>query len=555
MKFPSLAAPFSLCLGFSLSCVFLANAKGTQPERPDVLILLADDLGYSDLGCYGSEIDTPNLDALAAHGLRFTQFYNTARCWPSRAALLTGYYAQHVRRDGLEGIPNTGGRGERPEWARLLPDFLKESGYRSFHSGKWHIDGTDIQGGFDRGYDLADHGRYFTPKRQTLDEQPLPQPAENSGFYATREVANRAIEFLSEHVEKHSEKPFFGFVAFTAPHFPLHAEAADIAKYSGKYDQGWDALREQRWARMKSLGLIRHALPPTEQEVGPPYHFPQAMEAYGPNEVNRPLPWKSLTAEQQKYQSTKMSIHAAMVDRLDKEIGRLIAFLKEKGRFENTLILFLSDNGASAELMVRDDGHDRSAAPGSAKTYLCLGPGWSSASNTPLRRHKTWVHEGGISTPLIMHWPRRIQAQGELRTAPAHLVDVVPSILEASGTPFPMQWKGKDRPAAPGKSLLPLMEKDVVLERPFLWWSHEGNLALRQKDFKIVKAKGGEWELYDLSTDRGEQNNLAGLQADRVEKMAGLWNETEQRFVKALKDLPSATPKKRGKGEAEKASE
>ena len=544
-KFPRFTMFLVGCLGAWLAMG--SRLEAANSKRPDVLVILADDLGFSDLGCYGGEIRTPNLDGLAQGGLRFTHFYNTARCWPSRSSLLTGYYAQHIRRDTLDAIPRSGGRGIRPEWAPLLPELLKASGYRSFHSGKWHVDGTDLQGGFDRGYDLADHGRYFSPKRQTLDDKPLPQPQPGSGFYTTREVANRALEFLTEHVEKHGDEPFFGYVAFTAPHFPLQAEAEDIARYSGVYESGWDEIRKRRWERMKSLGIVNCELPPMEEEVGPPYHFPKALAAFGPLEISQPAPWRKLTAEQQKFQAAKMSVHAAMVDRMDHEIGRILAYLREKNRLENTLILFLSDNGASAEMMVRDDGHDATAAPGSAGTHLCLGPAWSSVANTPLRRHKTWVHEGGISTPFIVHWPARIRSGGEMRTTPSHLVDVVPSILEATATPAIAEWKGMKRPEAPGRSLLSVLDKNESIERPFLWWSHEGNLALREKDWKIVKARKGDWELYDLATDRGERVNLAAKKPELVERLARLWSQTEAGFVRDLKDLPHPIGSKGGR--------
>ncbi len=241
-------------------------------------------------------------------------------------------------------------------------------------------------------------------------------PADEKGYYATIATADHAIECLKDHAANHAGKPFFHYIAFIAPHFPLHALPEDIAKYRDKYLAGWDAMREARFARQKEMGIANTTLSALEREVGPPYAFPDAMEKLGPGEVNRPLPWSELTDEQRRFQATKMAIHAAMVDRMDQEIGRVIAQLKAMGAFDNTLILFASDNGASAEIMVRDGGHDPAAAPGSAATYLCLGPGFSSACNTPLRRHKTWVHEGGISTPLIVHWPAGIAARG--RTAP-----------------------------------------------------------------------------------------------------------------------------------------
>ena len=366
-----------------------AQAADKQPVRPNVVFILADDLGFSDLGCYGGEIKTPQLDALAAGGLRFTQMYNTGRCWPSRASLLTGYYPQAVRRDAVEGIPS-GSNGVRPAWARLLPEWLKPLGYRSYHSGKWHVDGQPLKCGFERSYEIGGgQNNYFSTKGITDDERPV---AQTDDYYVTTAIADHAIDCLKEHATQHGEQPFFQYVCFTAPHFPLHAPAADVARYRKRYVDGWDALQQERYDRLKQLGIIDHALPAVERNVGPPYPFPQAMKILGPGEVNRPLAWTDLTTEQREFQANKMAVHAAMVDRMDREVGRIVQQLKDSGSLNNTLILFASDNGASAEIMVRGDGHSSQAPPGSAETYLCVGPGWSSAANTPFRRHKTWVH-------------------------------------------------------------------------------------------------------------------------------------------------------------------
>ncbi|MFN5804794.1 MAG: arylsulfatase, partial [Opitutia bacterium] len=428
-----------LTLLIALAAAALACAA---PSRPNVMMILADDLGYSDLGCYGGEIATPNLDGLAQNGLRFTQFYNTARCWPSRSALLSGYYAQQIHRDALPGLGG-GGQGVRQEWARLLPEFLKPAGYRSYHSGKWHVDGPVLAGGFDRSLDMKNQGNFFTSKGNSIDDVPVKVPADEKGYYATVATADHAIDCLKDHASNHADKPFFHYVAFIAPHFPLHALPEDIAKYRDKYLSGWDRMRAERHARMKEAGITSTTLSAVEREVGPPYPFPAAIERLGAGEVNRPLPWDSLNDEQRRFQATKMAIHAAMVDRMDREIGRIIAQLKAMGAYENTLILFASDNGASAEIMVRDGGHDPKAEMGSAATYLCLGPGFSNACNTPHRRHKTWVHEGGISTPLVAHWPAGIGAKGELRRTPAHVIDFVPTVLELAGVQKPAEWKGQ----------------------------------------------------------------------------------------------------------------
>ena len=501
-------------LAFVLQNVsFVAAAPAAEPAKPNVLLIVADDLGFSDLGCHGGEIDTPNLDALAKNGLRFTQFYNTARCWPSRAAILTGYYAQQVRRDTVPGV-KSGSQGVRPAWAKLLPEMLEPLGYRNYHSGKWHVDGKPLDNGFHHSYSLNDHDRHFAPKQHTEDDKPL--PAAKDGYYSSTAIASYAIKHLQEHREKHGEKPFFSFVAFTAPHFPVQAPPEDVAKYRKKYLAGWDALREQRWERLQELKIGGTSLAAIERDLGPPYPFPDAIKKLGPNELNRPLPWKDLTAEQRAFQADKMAVHAAMVDRMDREIGRVLKQIKDMGATENTLVFFLSDNGASAEMMVRGDGHDPHAECGTGATFLSIGPGWSSLANTPFRRHKTWVHEGGISTPFIVHWPKDIAEHG-LRQAPGHVIDIVPTVLEAAG--------GKV-PTSPGVSLMPLFKENGEVKREFIWWQHEGNRALRVGDWKIVAAgKDAPWELYDLKTDRSETKNLAKDQPDRVRQMADLWEK------------------------------
>jgi arylsulfatase len=528
-----------------LLVLFLTHATdllaADKPARKpvNVVILLADDLGYSDLGCYGGEIQTPNLDGLAKGGLRFSQFYNTARCWPSRAALLTGYYAQQVRRDTVPGLLS-GASGIRPRWAPLLPEMLKPLGFRSYHSGKWHLDGRPLENGFDRSYDLVDYTRLFRPQNQLEDDQPVPSVQPGSGYYATTAIADHAVKCLKDHAENFSDRPFFHYVCFTAPHFPLQAPAEDIARYRDSYLGGWDIMRNARWRNLKSLGLIHCPLSTLERDVGPPYHFPDALAKLGPGEVNRPLPWRELGERQREFQATKMAIHAAMVDRIDREIGRILEQLRRMNAFDNTLIFFASDNGASAEIMIRGDGHDPRAAPGSAESHLCLGPGFSSACNTPFRRHKTWVHEGGISTPLIAHWPKGVAARGELQHDPAHLIDVVPTVLDVVGAERIETWNGLAVPAAPGQSLVPTFANDGSISREWLWWQHEGNRALRMKNWKIVAAGAdAEWELYDLSIDRAESNNLAAQEPERVRDLAQIWTAHFEDFCKlASQDLP-----------------
>ncbi len=523
-----LAAPSLLARTILLSLPFLAqcttNIAPPAPKKPNVLLILADDLGYSDLSCYGSEIATPNLDALARNGLRFDQFYNTSRCWPSRAAILTGYYAQAVRRDLVAGVPS-GTSGTRPVWAPLLPELLRPLGYRSYHSGKWHLDGKPLANGFDHSYSLDDHDRYFAPHQHRLDDAPLPPVPGGTDYYASTAIADHAIAFLDEHARQHGDQPFFAFVAFTAPHFPLQAKAEDIARYQSTYQRGWDTMREERWQRLHQLGLGGSSLASVERDLGPPYAFPEAIAALGPDEVNRPLAWRELTDAQRTFQAQKMAVHAAMVDCMDREIGRLLAQLRAMQQSEDTLVLFLSDNGASAEMMVRGDGHDPDAACGTGATFLSLGPGWSTMANTPFRRHKSWVHEGGISTPLIACWPAGLAARNELRTTPAHVVDLLPTILELAGGAQPSRLHNTPTPAAPGRSLCPVFDEDGRALHEVLWWQHEGNRALRQGDWKIVAAgKDAKWELYDLRTDRAETRDLAATAPERVAAMAAVWS-------------------------------
>lgn len=518
-----------------------------QPQPPNVLIILADDLGFSDLGCYGGEIETPNLDTLASGGLRFTQFYNTARCWPSRAALMTGYYAQQVRRDSFPGLPGgkQGNRGTRPEWAPLLPNRLKAAGYRSYHSGKWHIDGMPLENGFDRSYLLKDQSRFFNPQIHWLDDVKLPAVEPGSDFYGTIAVADHAVDCLKQHAAEHADQPFLQYVAFAAPHFPLHALPEDIKKYQGRYDQGWDVIRQERFERQQELKLLDTNLSVVEKELGPPYHFPDHLKILGDGEVNRPLTWETLSSEQKRFQSTKMEIHAAMVDRMDQEIGRIITQLKSMNAFENTLILFLSDNGASAEIMVRADGHDPKASPGSAATYLCLGPGWSTAANTPFRRHKTWTHEGGISTPLIAHWPQQIKERGAIRSQVGHIVDITPTVLNiASPETSKGQAQGEQEPPFSGVSLVDVLTKNSALEERPLWWSHEANHAIRVGDWKaVVSGDGQPWELYNLKSDRTEQSNLAAKQAQKLNQLVAKWTNMRNQFYELAtgKQVPAVS--------------
>ena len=518
----------------ALTALAFTPLLASEGKTPNLLLIMADDLGYSDLGCYGSEIQTPHLDAVAENGLRFTQFYNTARCWPTRSSLLTGFYAQQIRRDKLPDIPAGGNRARRQDWAVLAPRLLAPVGYRSYHSGKWHIDGQPLENGFDRSYLLQDQSRFFNPEVHYLDDEKLPPIESGTGFYGTTAVADHSIKVLKEHADQHGDKPFFCYIGFAAPHFPLHALPEDIAIYEDTYDVGWEVIRQQRWARMKELGVVdtNAVAEPSapERKLGPPYHFDDAYEILGPGEVRTPLPWEDLTREQKEFQATKMAIHAAMIHRMDIEIGRIFDQIKSMGEWDNTMVMFLSDNGASAEIMVRADGHDPEAPLGSAPTYLCLGPGWSTTCNTPFRRHKTWTHEGGTATPFIVSWPEGIKARGEARNNPGHVIDVVPTMLELAGAaPHP------DAPPSPGKSLMPVFEKDGTVDHDQFWWYHDDHRAIRVGDWKAVALSGEPWELYDLSNDRGEMNNLEKSQPKILQQLVEAWEATTEEFTELAK--------------------
>jgi arylsulfatase len=519
-----------------------ASYSSKDSDPPNFVIIMADDLGYSDIGCYGGEINTPNLDNLAANGLRFTQFYNCGRSWPTRASLLTGYYPQQVNVDGEKAA--------FPKWGYLLPHHLKQAGYRSYHSGKWHVTNVNRQieegGGFDRSYYINDYDNHFAAKNHFLDDNKLPPADEETNYYSTTVITDYAIEFLQEHQQNHSNSPFFLYTAYITPHFPLQAFQEDIDKYRENYLNGWEELKRERYRRQQELGFELGENSPFEYYVTAPWSWPERyLKDSIPGEIRYAKPWYELTQEEKYLQATKMAIHAAMVDRIDREVGRILAQIKAMGEEENTLILFLSDNGASAEQIIRGDGHDRNELLGSSGSYLCLGPGFSTASNTPFRRHKFWTHEGGIATPMIAYWPKGIKEKGALRYSMGHVVDFLPTFLELAGVDALNERNGYKAPPLPGKSLVPLFEEDLQPDRE-IYFSHEGNKALRQGKWKAVISSDidGRWQLYNMEEDRTELNNLADDFYDfgnpqwkrenqqRLEQMKSRWEELNELYQK-----------------------
>jgi len=513
--------------------------RAAAATRPNFVVILADDMGFSDARCYGGDINTPNLDRLAANGLRFTQMYSTARCGPSRSSLLTGYYAQQTASDVMTP-------GNVPSYTRFIPDHLRPLGYRSYHAGKWHMRFVTGDGGvgFDRSYTLLDENRYFTQARHELDGVPLPKP--DQGYYSTTAVADYAVRFLQEHARNHAQRPFFLYLTPHAPHFPLHALPADIEFYKDRFAEGWDVARERKWRRMRAMGIVNCGLPPLEPNMWTKWNTPdeELLAKIGAGEVARAVPWSTLTREEQRLQRTKMAIHAAMVTRIDLEIGKVLEQLRTMNAERDTVVLFLSDNGASSEQLIRGDGHDPAAPPGSARSYLGLGPGWSSCSNTPLRLHKSWVNEGGIASPLIVHWPNGIKDRDKLRRNPGHFVDVLPTLVDLAGGSVDAVAESRAPPLA-GRSLAPAFQRDGTAAHECLYFNHSNNRAIRVGDWKLIATgQEGPWELYDLGKDRCEQQDLAAANPDRVRRLAALWKEQDDEYVRRRESWAPTTKRR-----------
>jgi arylsulfatase len=529
----------------ALAIAVLLPAVTSAAPRPNVLLILADDIGYSDVGCFGSEIATPNIDRLAAEGLRFTRFTNCTRCCPSRASLLTGLYPHQAGVGLMTGDQRAPGyRGFLQPNTATIAEVLRGAGYRTLMCGKWHLASggkrspTPVDRGFDDYFGLIQGFHDFWDAKAYV-RLPAGRPVRKypeGRFYATDAFADHALDFLAD-ARKTPYKPFFLYLAFTAAHFPLQAPKEDIAKYKDTYAKGWDRVREERLARMKKLGLIGEdfQLPPRSE------YETLDRKAHGVNPA-----WDSLPADRRADLARRMAIYAAMIDRMDRNVGRVIADLRENGQLDNTLVLFLADNGACAEW--DPFGFDGSSGPnnvlhtgaaldrmGGPGTYHSYGSGWANACCTPFRRYKHYCHEGGISTPLIVRWPKGFAAKGELRPQVGHVIDVMATCLDVSGATYPA---GKTPPE--GKSLVPAFA-GKPLERDLLAWEHEGNRAIRVGKWKLVARHDAPWELYDIDADRAELHDLASANPERVKGLAAKWDE----WAKRTHVLPKPTPKKK----------
>lgn len=507
-----------------------ALAPSAAAGRPNLLLILVDDMGFADLGLMGSEIRTPHLDALARGGLLLSALYNCARCCPTRASLLTGLYPHKA------GIGHMGANLGTPAYqgylrndAATIAELLRAAGYRTLMAGKWHVGGdfwarlvdtwrvgdvdrpTPRQRGFDRFYGIVDGVTHFFSPHFILDDDRRAEVSPTD-FYFTDAITDKAIGMLEESAGL--GQPFFMYLAHAAPHWPLHAHEADIARYEGVYDRGWDAVRTARHESMLARGVLQHPWPISPRDEAAP-------------------PWDAVQA--QAWEASRMAVYAAMIDRLDQNIGRVVDTLRRLGQLDNTLILFLSDNGGCAEFMAEDGwakfmpdvhndgrkivmGNRLNLRPGGPLTYMSYDLPWANVSNAPFRLFKHWVHEGGISTPLIAHWPARFTRPGVIHT-PCHVVDILPTLLEAAGAVYPKEFGGEAIQPLDGKSLLPMLQGLAWTREQPLFWEHEGNAAVRLGNFKLVRKFNQPWELYDMETDRTELHDLAGRQTPLVQKL------------------------------------
>ena len=510
------------------------GAGAPDAKKPNIVIVMVDDMGFSDIGCYGSEIATPHLDALAAGGLRFSQFYNTGRCCPTRASLLTGLYPHQAGVGHMTGNYNKPGYiGRLADRCVTIAEVLKTAGYRTMMTGKWHVGAAEGQRppdrGFDRFYGVPEGGGfYFKPKagrtimldrtvKHTHTSGPMPKD-----WYSSDAWTRWGLTFIAESVEM--GKPFFLYLAHNAPHWPLQAAPEAIAKYRGKYQIGWDKLRKQRHARLIEMGMVKKDWPLTPRDAKSPA-------------------WDSLSAEQKDKSDHLMAAYAAVVELMDKSVGDLVAGLKKLGVLDNTLVLFLADNGGCAEGGTLG-GHRGKGAIGTADSHDTYGLAWANASNTPFRRYKHWVHEGGAATPLIAHWPRVITAKGAITHQAGHLVDLMATCCDVGAATYPEMFKGKAIVPAQGQSLLPIFQGKQRVGHAAIFWEHEGNRAVRQGRWKLVAKHGGPWELYDMDADRTELNDLSKSTPEIARKLKARYDAWAERSY--VVPWPARGPKKGG---------
>jgi arylsulfatase len=482
-----------------------AAEAGAGAKRPNIVLIMADDMGFSDIGCYGGEIRTPTIDRLAARGIRFTQFYNTARCCPTRASLLTGLYPHQAgigHMVGDEGTPAY--QGYLNDRCVTIAEALRPAGYRTLMCGKWHVGEKRPHWPCDRGFDhyyglisgASNYWRLEAGQEMARDNESI-QP-EGEKFYMTDAFTDNALGFLDKFGRE--EKPFFLYLAYTCPHWPLHAWPEDIAKYKGKYMMGWDALRLERRRRQVQTGIVQERWPLTPRD-------PAAQ------------PWDDV--KDKDAADLRMAVYAAQIDRMDQNIGRLVRKLEELGALDNTLILFLADNGGCAEAVNRGK---EGVPPGPADSFMSYGLPWANASNTPFRLYKHWVHEGGIATPLVAHWPARIKQGGAITPQVGHLVDLMATCCDVAGAEYPKTREGRDITPLEGRSLAPVFDGRQREPHHAIFWEHEGNRAVRQGKWKLVSRSPGAWELYDMEADRTELTDLAAREPDRMRDMVAAYD-------------------------------
>ena len=483
------------CLPFTTS-----GPSHAAETRPNIVMIMADDLGFSDIGCYGSEIRTPNLDRLARDGMRFTQFYNSARCCPTRAALLTGLYNHQA---GVGDMVNDRGfpayQGFLNDRCVTIAEALRPSGYHVLMSGKWHVGESRPHWPTDRGFEryfglisgASNYYRLDEGRKMALEEEPFTPPP--SGFYMTDAITDYAVKRIDEYAVK--SEPFFLYVAYTAPHWPLHALPEDIERYRGKYMQGWDRLREERYERQLAMGIVEKRWPVSPRDPEVPA-------------------WE--TVSDKESWDLRMAVYAAQIDRMDQGIGRVLEAIGRSGRADNTLVLFLADNGGCHETNIRGENP---TAPGPADSFTSYRRPWANASNTPFRMFKHWVHEGGISSPLIAHWPKAIRKKGSLCREPGHVIDLMATCVDLSGAQYPRSVAGREITPLAGKSLRPLFEGQKREGHAALFWEHEGSRAVRKGRMKLVSKVGEGWELYDIEADRSELENLAASRPETVKQL------------------------------------